>query len=139
PAALPAQGQPKWFGWEETTAAAPQVTATMWRYLDQAATCLAPASVISAENSLRKLAWFLINHTEVRTIAAISRSDIEELKLWLAARRGNQGRTLTANSQRQKLGSLRMFFERIIEWDWEDAPARNPIIGRDIPPRPDPL
>jgi site-specific recombinase XerD len=34
---------------------------------------------------------------------------------------------------------LRMFFERIIEWDWVDAPARNPIIGRDIPPRPEPL
>jgi site-specific recombinase XerD len=138
-AALTAGDLPKWPGWEEITAAAPQMTATMWRYLDQAATFLAPASVVSAENSLRKLAWFLINHTEVRTVAAISRSDIEELKLWLATRPGNQGRTLTANSQRQKLGSLRMFFERIIEWDWEDTPARNPIIGRDIPPRPDPL
>jgi integrase len=34
---------------------------------------------------------------------------------------------------------LRMFFERIIEWDWPDAPIRNPIIGGDIPPRPEPL
>jgi len=34
---------------------------------------------------------------------------------------------------------LRVFFERIIEWDWPDAPPRNPVIGGDIPPRPDPL
>lgn len=74
-------GQPKWFGWDEITAAAPQMTATMWRYLDQAATFLAPASVVSAEGALRQLAWFLINNTDVRTVAGISRSDIEELKL----------------------------------------------------------
>src|SRR5262245_18140865 len=90
--------QPKWFGWEAISAAAPEMTVTMWRYLDQAATFLAPASVISAENSLRKLALFLIDHTEVRTVAHISRSDIEGLKLWLAARPGTRGRTLTANS-----------------------------------------
>ena len=34
---------------------------------------------------------------------------------------------------------LRVFFERIIEWEWTDASIRNPIIGRDIPPRPEPL
>ena len=34
---------------------------------------------------------------------------------------------------------LRIFFERIIEWDWPDAPRRNPILGGDIPPRPEPL
>ena len=32
-----------------------------------------------------------------------------------------------------------MFFERIIEWDWPDAPARNPVIGGDIPASPEPL
>ncbi len=31
-----------------------------------------------------------------------------------------------------------MFFERIIEWDWPDAP-RNPVIGGDIPASPEPL
>lgn len=31
------------------------------------------------------------------------------------------------------------FFERIIEWDWPDSPPRNPVIGGDIPPRPEPL
>ena len=34
---------------------------------------------------------------------------------------------------------IRIFFERIIEWDWPDAPSRNPILHGDIPPRPEPL
>src|SRR5690348_1182569 len=28
---------------------------------------------------------------------------------------------------------------RIIEWDWPDAPARNPVIAWDIPKKPEPL
>ena len=34
---------------------------------------------------------------------------------------------------------LRVFFERIIEWDWPDAPLRNPILNWDLPRRPEPL
>jgi site-specific recombinase XerD len=34
---------------------------------------------------------------------------------------------------------VRSFFERIIEWDWPDAPARNPVINGDIPKKPEPL
>ena len=34
---------------------------------------------------------------------------------------------------------IRIFFERLIEWDWHDAPRRNPIFHGDIPPRTDPL
>lgn len=39
----------------------------------------------------------------------------------------------------QMLRMLRMFFERMIEWEWPEAPARDPVIGGDIPPRPEPL
>src|SRR2546429_3878825 len=28
---------------------------------------------------------------------------------------------------------------RIIEWDWPDAPPRNPVIAGDIPKKPEPL
>ena len=34
---------------------------------------------------------------------------------------------------------IRIFLERLIEWDWPDAPGRNPILHGDIPPRPEPL
>lgn len=122
--------------WAEISVVAPQMVLTMRRYLAQASTFLAPASVDVADNSLRQLARWVIDHTSITTVAAINRNEVEGFKLWLAAR---PGRPLAANTQRQRLRMLRMFFERIIEWDWADAPARNPIIGRDIPPRPEPL
>src|ERR687891_845384 len=118
---------------------APKLAATMGRYLTQAATFLAPLSVISADNALRLLARWLLDRTEVRAVAEVTRDDIEDFKVWLAGRPGIKGQPLSANTQRQRLRMLRMFFERLIEWDWPDAPARNPIIGGDIPPRPEPL
>ena len=46
-------------------------------------------------------------------------------------------------SRRRRTGSgcgpSAQFFERIIEWDWPDAPARNPVIAGDIPKKPEPL
>ena len=64
---------------------------------------------------------------------------IEDFKVWLVSQPGMRGDGLSKSTQRQRLRMLRVFFERIIEWDWPDASARNPIIGRDIPPRPEPL
>lgn len=125
--------------WTNIAVAAPQLVSTIGRYLDQASTFLAPRSVDSAELALRKLAGWLVEHTDRTAVAAITRTDIEDFKLWLAAQPGQKSSTMSANSQRQRLRMLRVFFERIIEWDWPDAPARNPIIGRDIPPRPEPL
>ena len=34
---------------------------------------------------------------------------------------------------------IRIFLERLIEWDWPEAHRRNPILHGDIPPRPEPL
>src|SRR4051812_15091160 len=34
---------------------------------------------------------------------------------------------------------LRSFFDRIIEWDWPDAPMRMPIFAVDVPVADDPL
>ncbi len=54
----------------------------------------------------------------------------------MAGRPAGTSGTLSANTFGQRLRMLRVFFERIIEWDWPDAPPRNPVIGGDIPPRP---
>ena len=141
--AIPAENRPAGARaageWSEICAQAPRLGATMSRYLAQAATFLAPASVESADNAFRQLARWLLAHTAVTAVDQIGRDDIEDFKVWLAARPGNGGGRLSANSQRQRLRMLRVFFERIIEWDWPDAPVRNPIIGGDIPPRPEPL
>ncbi len=40
---------------------------------------------------------------------------------------------------RMRLGMLRLFFERIIEWGWDDAPARCPVFEADLPKVDDPL
>jgi site-specific recombinase XerD len=125
--------------WAQIGGRAPKMADTLGRYLTQAATFLAPNSVEVADRTLRQLAAWLLEHTEVRTVADVRRNHIEDFKLWLAAQPGMRGDGLAQNTQRQRLRMLRVFFERIIEWDWPDAPTRNPIIGRDIPPRPEPL
>ena len=56
--------------------------------------------------------------------------------MWLAARPGIEATTLAKNTQRQRLRMIRIFFERIIEWDWPDAPRRNPILARRHPTPP---
>jgi site-specific recombinase XerD len=124
--------------WAQIAAQSPQIADTLGRYLAQVGTFLAPRSVEAADAALRQLARWLLDHTDIRSIADIGRNDIEDFKVWLASRPGVDGH-LTANTQRQRLRTLRAFFERIIEWDWSDTPLRNPILGRDLPPRPEPL
>jgi site-specific recombinase XerD len=124
--------------WEAIAAQAPEMAATMRRYLAQVATFLAPASVLVADNTLRQLSNWLLANTPVRSVADVRRDHVEDFKVYLAMRRGAKG-GLSANTQRQRLRMLRVFFERMIEWDWPDAPRRNPVIGGDIPPRPEPL
>ena len=72
-------------------------------------------------------------------IGAVRRDDIEDDKVWLAGRPRAGGRAISAETYRQRLRTVRAFFERIIEWDWPDAPSRNPVIGGDIPKKPEPL
>ena len=87
---------------------------------------------------MRQLARWILASTGIESIAEIRRDDIEDYKVWLARQRGNKG-MLSANTHRQRLRTLRAFFERIIEWDWPDAPPRNPVLGGDIPKKPEPL
>jgi integrase len=124
--------------WEQIQRAAPALAGTMRRYLAQAATFLAPRSVAAADGALGQLARWLLASTSIESVAGIRRNDIEDFKVWLAGQDGISG-TLSANTYGQRLRMLRVFFQRIIEWDWPDAPPRNPVIGGDIPPRPDPL
>jgi site-specific recombinase XerD len=125
--------------WSEIEVMAPQLARTMRRYLAQLATFLAPLSVVAADSVLRQFARWLLANTGVENVADIRRDDLEDFKVWLAARRGIKGDRLSPNTHRQRLRTLRAFFERIIEWDWPDAPPRNPVISGDIPPRPEPL
>src|SRR5262245_28021545 len=79
--------------WAEIAAAAPQLAQTMRRYLDQAATFLASASVDSADGALRIFAKWLLTSTSVVAVADVTRDAIEDFKVYLAARPGNRGRS----------------------------------------------
>jgi site-specific recombinase XerD len=126
--------------WAAIAADAPALASTMGRYLAQIATFLATASVDAADLSLRQFARYLIEHEpHVDTITAIDRDVAEDYKVWLCAQPGQTSPRLSVNTRRQRLGMLRAFFERIIEWDWPDAPPRNPLIIGDLPAKPEPL
>ena len=125
--------------WAQIEAAAPLVAALVRRYLRQLGTFLAPASVDAPENALRQFTRWLSTDAGLDSIGAVHRDDIEDCKVWLAAGPRAGGATISAETHRQRMRTVRAFFERIIDWDWPDAPARNPVIAGDIPGKPEPL
>jgi site-specific recombinase XerD len=125
--------------WARIETAAPQVAALMHRYLRQLGTFLAPMSVAAAENALRQMARWMVTEAGLTAVGDIRRDDIEDYKVWLAAQPRGGGQTITRETHRQRMRTVRQFFERIIEWDWPGAPARNPVIAGDIPKKPEPL
>lgn len=120
--------------WDQVTAAMPALVATMRAYLVQLAVVLRPGSVGGADQTLRCFATYLLtHHPEVTSVRAITRAHIEGFKPWLAARPGRDGAPLAAATIAHRLGTLRMFFLRIDEWAWDDAPARVPMFPGDVP------
>ena len=123
--------------WAQIRAAAPQATATIQRYLQRLGAFLAPASVVAAENALRQFARWMITDAGLEAIAAVRRDDIEDYKVWLAAQPRAGGQAITAETHRQRIRTVRAFFERIISGT-RRAPA-NTVIAGDIPKKPEPL
>jgi site-specific recombinase XerD len=127
-------------GWAELEAAVPQVAATMRRYLTQISCVLRPGSVGGADLALRSFAAFLAEAApEVAAIAQVSRRHIEDYKPWLAARPGQNKPRLTPATMIHRLGTLRMFFVRLDEWGWDEAPPKVPMFTGDLPRTDHPL
>ncbi len=61
------------------------------------------------------------------------RRHVENYKPWLARRPGQNKPRVTPATIAHRLGTLRMFFVRIDEWGWDDAPPRVPMFNGDLP------
>lgn len=129
----PSRALPRETTWEEIAARAPQVAATMAAYVGQLHISQRPSSAEAASLALRHLAAFVVaSDPDCLAVADIGRAHIEAFKIALAARPGMNG-PISKTTIRHNLGMLRTFFERIIDWGWDDAPRRVPIFVGDIP------
>jgi site-specific recombinase XerD len=140
PAALGRNGLAPLPTWEQLEAAAPQMVETMGRYLQQIGCILRPGSVSNTDMALRAFAGFLVETApEVLSVAQVTRRHIEDYKPWLAARPGQNKARVTTATLAHRLGTLRMFFVRIDEWGWDEAPPRVPMFPGDLPRQDHPL
>jgi hypothetical protein len=112
--------------WDDIDPIRPQLAATMHRDLGQIGCVLRPGSVRNADQALRVFGPFLI-HTAppILTVAEVSRAPHRGIQT-LAARPGRTRATVSANTIAHRLGTLRMFFIRIEEWQWAEAPGAGP-------------
>jgi site-specific recombinase XerD len=69
----------------------------------------------------------------------VTHRHIENYKPWLAKRPGQNKVRVTTATLAHRLGTLRMFFIRIDEWGWAEAPARVPMFPGDLPRQDHPL
>jgi site-specific recombinase XerD len=126
--------------WAQIATRAPVMAATMASYLDQLEVSARPDTVAAAELALRFFAHRVCEaDSSCVSVAGIGRAHIEDYKLWLRARRGRTGKPLATMTIRHRLSSVRTFFERIMEWDYDDAPARLFIYMSDFPALDEPL
>jgi integrase len=126
--------------WAEIRLRAPRMAATMTAFLDQLAVSARPSTVDAYSLALRFFAGRVTDTDPACvTVGQIGRRHLEDYKRWLAARPGKKTPTVTPTTIRHRLGLLRTFFERIIDWDYDDAPARVPIYAGDFPQPDEPL
>jgi site-specific recombinase XerD len=126
--------------WAEIAVKAPVMVATMASYLDQLEVSARPSTVAAAELTLRFFAHRVTQgDPSCTSVARIGRSHIEDFKCWLAKRRGRTGKPLATMTIRHRLSTVRTFFERIMEWDYDDAPVRLFIYMSDFPALDEPL
>jgi site-specific recombinase XerD len=126
--------------WEPIAARAPQLAAAMQAYLEQMALSLRPASIDAIELTLRGFASYLVEHDrKVRRLRHVRREHIEGYHRWLADQPVGRTKTISRRTVRHRLGMLRVFFERVAEWGWADAPTGCLIFDADLPKLDDPL
>lgn len=119
---------------------APVLSSTCQDYLAQISVTSRPSTVKAVDSALRIFSERLIDHdSTVIAFRQINRRHVEAFKLWLATRENQRGEPLKKSTIHLRLSMLRVVFERLIEWDHSDTPARNPIMWSDLPKLDEPL
>ena len=135
----PGGGTPE-MTWAEIEAKAPRMVATMASYLDQLEVSAKPSTLADAELALRFFAHRVTTADPACiSVSGIGRVHIEDFKRWLSARPGKKGKGMSTQTIRHRLGTVRTFFERIAEWEYDDAPARLLVYSSDLPALDEPL
>lgn len=127
--------------WAALATRSPLLVASLRRYLSQIAVSMRPGSVALIDTTLRHFAGYLTeHHPDVLGLVDVRRTHIEGFKTFLASKTAYRGKPEPAKSTTaMRLGHLRGLFDRIIEWEYQDAPPRNPIFAGDMPIRDRPL
>ncbi len=125
--------------WEQIAARAPRLAATMTAYLEQMSVSLRPSSIDAVGLALRGFAVYVTTEHQLRQVRSVQRRHVEGFKAWLANQPAGRSKTMSPRTVKHRLGMLRVFFERIIEWGWTDAPKSCPILSIDMPLVDDPL
>ncbi len=127
--------------WAQIVGRAPLMAATMASYLDQLEVSARPTTVAGAEVALRLFAHRVSESDPgCVSVAGIGRAHIEDFKRWQADRPGASGQGLGHHHHPSTASAVvRTFFERIIEWDYDDAPARLLVYMSDFPALDEPL
>ncbi len=126
--------------WDQLAADRPQMVATMRRYVEQIGCVLRPGSVTNTDLALRCFTEYLTaSCPEVTSTAHVTRRHVENYKLWLAARPGRTRDQVSTTTIALRLVILRMFFVRLDEWGWNEAPPRVPMFPGDLPRQDHPL
>lgn len=127
--------------WQALATRSPVLVATLQRYLRQIAVTMRPGSVALIDTSLRHFAVYLTeHHPDLAGLADVRRTHIEGFKTFLAGKTGYRGKTTPAKTTiAMRLSNLQGLFDRVIEWEYEDAPLRNPVFAGDMPIRDRPL
>lgn len=126
--------------WADLEPVVPQAVDTMRRYLAQIGCVLRPGSVTNTDMALRSFAGFLTQtDPTLVSIAQVTRRHVEDYKPWLALRPGQNRARVSTATLAHRLGTLRMFFVRLDEWGWDEAPARVPMFPGDLPRQDHPL
>lgn len=112
-----------------------RMAATIENYIAQVQTTHRPSTVTHIASELREFGAFMARSTpEVASISEVRRGHVEAYKLWLAERPARtKGAKLSRASIAKHLSSLRAFFERLTEWNSDDAPERVLIFSGDLP------